>query len=75
VPSDPAILIESTRIFDRWGNKVFQMLNFHPSDFPQFWDGTFNGTLVNQGVYIYIIDYTDELGRKKQVKGDLTIIR
>jgi gliding motility-associated-like protein len=35
-------------IFDRWGEKLFET-----NDIMQGWDGTFNGTPVQTGVYIW----------------------
>ncbi|HHM20681.1 MAG TPA: gliding motility-associated C-terminal domain-containing protein [Bacteroidetes bacterium] len=40
------------RIFDRWGNIVFE--SFSPN---QHWDGNFNGQKANPGTYIYFIEY------------------
>ncbi len=38
------------RIYDRWGNKVFETTN------PDIgWDGTQKGKLADQGIYVYII--------------------
>ncbi len=41
----------SMRIFDRWGQMVFESKNIEDG-----WDGKFNGEYVAPGVYSYIID-------------------
>jgi len=37
-------------IFDRWGNEVFEAKNQE-----QCWNGTYNGVLMNTGVYVYYL--------------------
>jgi len=43
-------LLYHVDIFNRWGQKVFET-----SDISVPWDGTFNGKLVEEGTYVYII--------------------
>jgi gliding motility-associated-like protein len=47
------VISSITKIFDRWGNLIFQT-----KDNTEAWNGSVNGTLVNEGVYIFHIDYT-----------------
>ncbi len=69
------LMITHLRIFDRWGNLVFQNENFLSNDPSQGWNGTFNSTPVEQGVYIYQLEYEDpELGIQESI-GNLTLIR
>lgn len=59
------------RIFNRWGQKVFETNNRKIG-----WDGNFNGKPQPMDVYTYTLDilYTD--GKtKKTVTGDITLIR
>jgi gliding motility-associated-like protein len=58
------------RIYNRWGQEVFQT-----ADPKKGWDGTFNGTPVDMGVYNYqvIIAYPD--GKQKASAGTVTLIR
>jgi gliding motility-associated-like protein len=58
------------KIIDRWGGLVFTTDN--PTN---YWDGTKNGTKVEDGVYFYILSYEstcDDLG-SKEVKGNITV--
>ena len=41
-------------IVNRWGEKIFET-----TDTTLFWDGTYNGKKVSDGVYFYIIKYSD----------------
>jgi len=71
-PEKTSILI--FRIFDRWGNMVYERTNGLPGD-PFGWDGTFNKDKMNPGVYTFAIQYAgeDKLGKWKT--GDVTLIR
>jgi len=57
-------------IFNRWGNKIIEF-----TDPAQGWDGTYNGKLVNAGVYYYVIRATGSDGKKYKLSGDINIIR
>lgn len=63
------------RIYDRWGSQVFQNQNFEPNDERKGWNGRDKGDDVNPGVFIYVaeVEYFD--GRRKVVKGDVTVVR
>jgi len=41
-------------IFNRWGQTIFESIGYANP-----WDGTFNGTLVPEGTYFYIIKISD----------------
>ena len=47
--------VNSMRVFDRWGELVYQALNFEPKEgSDEFWNGRFGNTgkLMNPGVYV-----------------------
>ena len=58
------------RIFDRWGNMVFETTEVN-----QGWDGTYKGKLLEPGVYVYYIEGTCITNNKEIIKGDVTLIR
>jgi len=58
------------RIFNRWGNKVFET-----TDIDKGWDGTFNDVAQPLGVYIYSIDATTSTGKPFRKDGNVTLIR
>ena len=67
--------VKILRIFDRWGEKVFEKANF-PANEPLYgWDGYFKGKPMNSDVYAYYatINFLD--GSEKIVKGDVTLLR
>lgn len=58
------------RIFNRWGNVMFETKNISEG-----WDGTFNGKPQPFGVYIYEIEGITNTGTKFLKKGNLTLLR
>ena len=75
---EPFAEIESVKrfsIFDRWGSLIFNETNFVPTDRTKQWDGTFEGTIVSNGVYVYIIEYINPEGKTISIFGDVAIIR
>ncbi len=58
------------RIFNRWGEVVFSTANAKDG-----WDGTWNGTPQDGGVYLYHVIVAKPDGTNKIYKGDVTLIR
>ncbi|MEI6408640.1 MAG: proprotein convertase P-domain-containing protein [Bacteroidota bacterium] len=67
--------VESLQIYDRWGSKVFESLNFLANDPTIGWDGKFKGAEVNPGVYIYYAVVRFINGERVLFKGDVTVFR
>jgi gliding motility-associated-like protein len=69
-------LINEFRIYDRWGNLVFEAEPDHePNSRDSGWDGTRNDEYVQQGVYVYVIRLTYTDGQQEFFTGDITLIR
>ncbi len=67
--------IRTFRIFDRWGEKLFDVSNVAPND-PLFgWDGTFKGKQLNPGVFTYMAEVEFVDGVLRQYAGDVTLLR
>lgn len=69
---DIEVLTIYVRIFDRWGNKVFET-----KELSGCWDGYFQSKSAETGVYVFIIDYTYLLCNELKTEskhGDVTII-
>ncbi|MDP4149113.1 MAG: PKD domain-containing protein [Bacteroidota bacterium] len=58
------------RIYNRWGEVVFQS-----GDPSQGWDGTFKGALQPMDVYSYTLEADFSNGTHVHKKGDITLIR
>ncbi len=67
--------IKLMRIFDRWGEMVYEGKEFLPNDPTNGWDGTFKGKPMDPAVFAYfvVVEYLD--GREEMLEGDLTLIR
>jgi gliding motility-associated-like protein len=59
----------SFQIYNRWGEKIADM----PTD--QTWKGTFNGSPVQSGVYVYIVKLTGLLGETETQKGIVNVLK
>jgi gliding motility-associated-like protein len=57
-------------IFDRWGELLFKS-----EDITKGWDGTCNGKLVEEGVYIVVFDVVAESGEKVHKVTHVSVIR
>ncbi len=58
------------QVFNRWGVKLYQA-----NSADQYWDGFFDGKEVPQGVYYYLLSYTDDCGQGQEIKGFFHIFR
>ncbi len=64
------------RIFDRWGELLYQDDNFLPADFYiGGWDGSFKGKEMNVGVFIYIAEVVFVDGIVLLYRGDVTLLK
>ncbi len=71
VRSTAVVDITIFRVFNRWGELVFETNNI-----AQGWDGTFNGKPVNPGIYVYYVQGICPLNNSELLKkGNVTVIR
>lgn len=57
-------------IFNRWGERIFEAYD------PFFeWDGTYNGTLVQDGTYIWKIKYVTKGNIEGKLVGHITLMK
>lgn len=57
-------------VFNRYGAKIFES-----NDYKNNWNGTFNGKLLADGTYYYVITYRLINGKDQYLKGSVTILR
>ncbi|HLF64250.1 MAG TPA: gliding motility-associated C-terminal domain-containing protein [Saprospiraceae bacterium] len=62
------------RVFDRWGDVVFEDFNFLPNDQQHGWDGTHTGKEMNPGVFVYWARLQTTRG-ESIVVGDVMVVR
>ena len=58
------------RVFNRWGAVVFETRNVSEG-----WDGTINGKLADDGVYVYQVSGKCESGYDIATNGNVTLVR
>jgi gliding motility-associated-like protein len=68
-------IIKSFRIYNRWGEMMFERSGIQLNDAGNAWDGTFNGGAPRADVYVWVIDALCDTGEPLFLKGDVTIIR
>jgi gliding motility-associated-like protein len=60
----------SFKIYNRWGNKVFET-----NEINQGWDGTHNGTEQNTAVFVYVVEATFLNGKTVTQSGDVSLVK
>lgn len=68
-------LLRSVRIYDRWGELLFEKLDLPPNEPAQGWDGYTKGKEVMPGVYVYVVEVEYFDGTSEVFTGDLTVVR
>jgi gliding motility-associated-like protein len=63
------------RIFNRWGEMVFERYNFQPNDPANGWDGKIKGQESGPAVYVYLAEVECSNGTPFTYKGNITLIK
>lgn len=66
------VTVNKVMIFNRWGNSLFSADNVNPEGF--VWEMKVNGQPIQNGVYLIMVEYTNEKGETKTQKGDLLVL-
>ena len=67
--------VKSFRVFNRWGQVVFDRANFAPNDRNFGWDGKIKGSIAPVEVYVYTCDVICDNGTPFTYKGNVALIR
>lgn len=67
--------IKRLRIYDRWGELVFEQSDFPPNDPVYGWDGHFNGHPAGPAVFACTVEWLDGEGDSHILAGDATLVR
>ncbi len=67
--------IWSMRIFNRWGEPVFESSNFKANDASRGWDGSFRGRPAPNDVYVYFVEVICENNSVLTYSGNIALIR
>ncbi|MFM2225906.1 MAG: hypothetical protein RJA07_2108 [Bacteroidota bacterium] len=63
------------RIYNRWGDELFNQEHFPINDANYGWDGTKNGTVVGNDVYMYQMQVLCSNGSVFPLSGNFTVIK
>lgn len=67
--------IHALRIFNRWGQLVYEKRNFMANDQSAGWDGKINGKIADMDVYVYIVDIICDNSNIVPYKGNVALVR
>ncbi|MEN0004132.1 MAG: choice-of-anchor L domain-containing protein [Bacteroidota bacterium] len=69
------IRVATFRIFDRWGEMVYEDGGFEVNDVARGWDGSFRGEVAQPGVYLWALEVIYLDGATDKLQGQTTLIR
>jgi gliding motility-associated-like protein len=67
--------INFLRIYDRWGNQLFEATGLTPGEQSEGWDGNFNEDPMQPGVYVFVAELQYEDGYAETISGNITLVR
>jgi gliding motility-associated-like protein len=74
--ADKTVLkINYLRIYDRWGNAVYNGENLQPNDDTKGWDGTYRGQAMDSAVFVFQAEILLKNGSTRMVNGEVMLVR
>jgi gliding motility-associated-like protein len=67
--------VKSLRVFDRWGEVVFEKKDFAVNDPSVGWDGRYKGAMLKADVYVYQLEVFCENAQVIQFSGNVALIQ
>lgn len=67
--------VQSMKIYNRWGQLLFDRRNFSANDPAMGWNGKVGGKPVPPDVYVYIVEFVCENSQIVPMTGNITLIR
>ena len=67
--------IKTLRIYNRWGEKVFEKNSFNANDPSSGWDGTYKGVKLPADVFVYMADIICDNNSILPYKGNVALIQ
>jgi gliding motility-associated-like protein len=68
-------IIRSLRVFNRWGELIYEKVNFNANDASAGWDGTYKGQKLSPDVFVYTCEVVCSNNNILLFKGDITLIQ
>jgi gliding motility-associated-like protein len=73
--NDQKAELVSLSILDRWGGIIYSCSDKLLNDSGVEWDGRMKGRELGGGVYVFVAVVKTNDGVRRQIKGDITLIR
>ena len=67
--------VKSLRIFNRWGQMVFEKSNFNANNAAEGWNGTYKGQQQSVDVYVYMMEVVCDNGTINRINGNVTLLK
>ena len=67
--------IKTARVFNRWGELVFEKYNIKANDVIGGWDGSYKGKKLASDVFVYMFEIVCDNNTVLLYKGDIALIR
>jgi gliding motility-associated-like protein len=67
--------VKSMRLFNRWGEMVFEKNNFNANDAAFGWNGTYKGVKLGSDVFVYMIDIICDNNTVLNYKGNVALLQ
>ena len=75
IPAGGISRVRNLRIYNRWGELVFQKKDFVPGDITGSWNGKYKGLDAPTATYVYMAEVECGAGLRFDLKGTVTLIR
>jgi gliding motility-associated-like protein len=63
------------KVFNRWGEVVFDKSNFNANDATAGWDGTYKGKQLPADVFVYMLQVVCDNNSTLTFKGNIALLR
>ena len=63
------------KIFNRWGEIVYEKNDFMPNDMNAGWNGTYKGKPLSPDVFVYIIEVMCDNNTVLPLKGNVALLK
>jgi gliding motility-associated-like protein len=67
--------VKMLRVFNRWGDVVFEKSNVRANDMSTGWDGTFKGQKLSPDVFVYTLTVVCDNNTQLIYKGNIALVR
>jgi gliding motility-associated-like protein len=67
--------VKSMKVFNRWGELVFEKTNFNANDPGAGWNGTYKNSILTPDVYVFLVDVVCDNNAVFTLKGNVSLIR